>query len=313
MEANPMTDAESTPRKFIQFDLNTAAITDLATKFLKPEKLIPLLQEHNSVIIVAALWLTLHIRSWLSVLPLPIPSLATLPLVLLTLVSLSLITPARTLTGLAYHTYTEISSSITSLTQKILPAWLPRAIPIVLLFSITRAITILLVLAVSEILKKYRKGVVGVTEEADQAIHRAVSAAGKAGELVREAKGLEMQAMQLAAAVVDDDNETARATVTAAREVKTEVEGIVKEVEVLGAKVDKVRELAERAKAVAEEGDLELAEEMVVNVGKLVERAVQGGEKVREKLEGVRGRLWGLSLGESSGYCSFESECPRPT
>jgi len=148
---------------------------------------------------------------------------------------------------------------------------------------------------------KYRNGVARVTEEADQAIHRAVSAAEKAGEHIRETKGLEMQAMQLAAAVVDDDDEASRATVAAARAVKTEVEGMVKGVELLGVKVDKVRKLAERAKVAAEEGNLELTEEMVVNVGTLVERVVQGEEKVREKVEGVRGRLWGLSLGQDSG------------
>jgi hypothetical protein len=159
------------------------------------------------------------------------------------------------------------------------------------------------VLAVWEIVGKYRNGVARVTEEADLAIHRAVSAAEKAGEHVRETKGLEMQAMQLAAAVVDDadDDETSRATVAAARAVKTEVEGMVKEVELLGVKVDKVRKLAERAKVAAEEGNLELTEEMVVNVGTLVERVVQGEEKVREKVEELRGRLWRLSLGQDSG------------
>jgi hypothetical protein len=68
MEASPTTDAKPTPGKLIQFDLNTAAITDLATEFMKliqfdintaaitdlatefikPEKLTPLLQEHKS-------------------------------------------------------------------------------------------------------------------------------------------------------------------------------------------------------------------------------------------------------------------------
>ncbi len=48
MEANPTTDAKPTPGKFVQFGLNTAAITDLATEFLKPEKLTPFLQEHKS-------------------------------------------------------------------------------------------------------------------------------------------------------------------------------------------------------------------------------------------------------------------------
>lgn len=147
---------------------------------------------------------------------------------------------------------------------------------------------------------RYRNGVARVTEEADRAIHRALSAAEKAGEHVREAKALEMQAMQLAA--YDDDDETSRATVAAARDVKTEVEGMVKEMLVLGGlKVDKVRTLAERAKLVAEEGHFEFTDEMVLNVGKMVERVVQEEVKVREKVEGVRGRLWRLSLGDDSG------------
>lgn len=152
-------------------------------------------------------------------------------------------------------------------------------------------------------MRGYRNGVAGVTDEADQAIHRAVSAAERAGEHVREAKGLEMQAMQLAAAVVDDD-EMGRAFFAAAREVKTEVEGMVKEAGLLGAKVDKVRKLAGRAKVVAEEGDLELAREMVVNVGKLEGIVVQAKEMVKEKVEkveGLKGRLWKLSLGEGDG------------
>jgi len=161
---------------------------------------------------------------------------------------------------------------------------------------------LLLVLAVWEIVAKYRSGVAGATEGADQAIHRAVSAAEKAGEHVREAKGLELQAMQLAAAVVDDEDDDARsrATINAVREVKKEVEGMVEEVGGLGATVDKVRKQAEKAKVVAEEGDLELAGDMVVNVEKLLEKVVQGEKKVGEKVEVMRRKLWKMSLGHGS-------------
>jgi len=82
--------------------------------------------------------------------------------------------------------------------------------------------------------------------------------------------------------------------------VKMEVDGIVKEVEVLETKVDKARKLAENAKAAAEEGSLELTEDMIVNIGKLVDVVVQREKQVREKVEAVRARLWGLSLGKVS-------------
>jgi hypothetical protein len=238
----------------------------------------------------------------LSVLPL-IPSLTTLPIVLLIMVSLSQTASTRIPIGLAKHTYTEISSFITSLSKKMLPAWLPRVIPIVLLFPITRAVTLLFMLAAWEIMSEYRDGVTGITKDADQAINRAVSAAEKGDEHLREAKGLEMQAMQLAAAVMNNEK-TWKAIVAAAKELKTEVEGMEKDLRLFPAKVDKVRKLAERAKVVAEEGDLELAREIVVNVGRLEEMVVQVEEKVREKVDKVerlKGRLWNLSLGEASG------------
>ena len=41
-------DAQSTLGKYIQFDLNTGAIIDKATEYLKPEKLTALLEEHKS-------------------------------------------------------------------------------------------------------------------------------------------------------------------------------------------------------------------------------------------------------------------------
>ncbi|KAF2807334.1 uncharacterized protein BDZ99DRAFT_78979 [Mytilinidion resinicola] len=48
MEANPTTDAKPTPGKSIPFDLDTTAITNLATEFFKPEKLTPLLQKYTT-------------------------------------------------------------------------------------------------------------------------------------------------------------------------------------------------------------------------------------------------------------------------
>ncbi len=48
LEANPTTGTKSTLGKLVQFELNTAAVADLASDFLKPEKLSPILQEHKS-------------------------------------------------------------------------------------------------------------------------------------------------------------------------------------------------------------------------------------------------------------------------
>lgn len=161
---------------------------------------------------------------------------------------------------------------------------------------------LLLLLAVWEIVAKYRGGVALATGGADQAIHRAVSAAEKADEHVREARGLELQAMQLAAAVVDDEDDDvrSRATIDIARKVKNEVEEMVKEVGGLGAIVDKVKKLAEKAKVVAEKGDLKLAGDMVVNVEKLLEKLVQREKNVAGKVEMMRGKLWEISLVDGS-------------
>jgi len=51
VDTNPTTataDAQPTFGKYIQFDLNTGAIIDKATEYLKPEKLTALLEEHKS-------------------------------------------------------------------------------------------------------------------------------------------------------------------------------------------------------------------------------------------------------------------------
>ncbi|KAF2255945.1 hypothetical protein BU26DRAFT_557428 [Trematosphaeria pertusa] len=188
------------------------------------------------------------------------------------------------------------------MSKKNLPTWLPRAIPVVLLFPVTRAAMLLLVLAVWEIVAKYRSGVARATEGADDALRRAVAAAEKAGEHIREAKGLEWQAMQLAAAEVNQNRTVmSGATIRAAEGVKTEVEGMVKEARSLEATAEKVRKLVEKAKAVAEEGDLDTADEMVVNVEKLLAKVVRGEQEVGEKVEVLKGKLWKISLGHGSG------------
>ena len=227
--------------------------------------------------------------------------------------SLSLTTPTRTLTGVAHYASSEISSSITSLSNKILPDRLPHIVLIALIFPVGRAVTLLFLLGAWEIVSKYRDGVAGVAKEADEAVRRATSASETAREAVREAKGLGMQAVQLAAAANNNNNNNnysynrnnftsgAAAAIPAAREVKAEVEEMAKDTERLEAKVDKVKKLVERAKAVAEEGDLELAREMVTNAGTLIERVVRGETGATEKVEELKKRLWGLSLGECSG------------
>jgi hypothetical protein len=135
--------------------------------------------------------------------PPPIPSLATLPLFVIVLMSLSLTTSTRTFTSLVHYIYSEILST-TSVTKKRTSAWLPRALLILVLFLITRAAKLLVLLAVWELVGEYRNGVFRVTEEADRVMHCAVSASERAGEYIREARMLDMRAMQLAATVVDN-------------------------------------------------------------------------------------------------------------
>ncbi|KAE8449112.1 hypothetical protein EG329_008495 [Mollisiaceae sp. DMI_Dod_QoI] len=304
--ATHTTNTKSTPSKLIQINLNTPALTSLATSYLQPENLTPFLQEHKSGIIVATLWLTLHLRTWLSLLPLPLPTLTTLPLIILSLLSLSLSqsTSTPTLPGLLAYTYTSITTSLTLLTQeKILPAYFPRLLPILILFPLSRALALLSLFLAWTLVSKYHAGVLALNAAASQAIQHAEKALEKAHEQLREAKGWEMQAMQLAAAVLDDEDEDEdkKRKVGVVREVRGEVEGMMKEVEGLEGKVEKVRGLVGRAKGVAGGGDLELAGEMVGNVGRLVERVGQGGERVRERGGLVRERVWKLGLGEGEG------------
>ncbi|KAK7177415.1 hypothetical protein PSPO01_16537 [Paraphaeosphaeria sporulosa] len=101
--------------------------------------------------------------------------------------------------------------------------------------------------------------------------------------------------MQLAAY-----NESSTAVVDAAKHVKKEVEDLVKETAALWPVVGKVRQLAERAKAVAEEGDLKLAGKIVVNVRKLAARVVQEENEVKTKVEWLRERLWGMGLNQNT-------------
>jgi hypothetical protein len=49
-EASSHTETTSTLRKYIPFDLDTAAITESAAEYLDPEKLTPLLNEHKSLL-----------------------------------------------------------------------------------------------------------------------------------------------------------------------------------------------------------------------------------------------------------------------
>ena len=48
-EPTPTSSPPDSPRKFLQFELNTGAISELANEYVKPEKLTPLLEEHKSL------------------------------------------------------------------------------------------------------------------------------------------------------------------------------------------------------------------------------------------------------------------------
>ena len=101
---------------------------------------------------------------------------------------------------------------------------------------------------------------------------------------------------------LDDLDDSEREKVKVAREVKSEVESLVKDAGVLlDKKVDKALKVAERTKvAVREDGDVEFAREMICNLDKLVERAVVAEGEIAGRVVKVRERLWMVGLGEGS-------------
>ncbi|KAH6630998.1 hypothetical protein B0J18DRAFT_455111 [Chaetomium sp. MPI-SDFR-AT-0129] len=181
--------SKSTFQRLIPFDLDTSSITQTAAEFLKPKTLTPFLDEHKSGIIISLLWLSL--------IPLPFFLTFTTVLVALALAFPILHTLPRTLTGLAHHAHARISSSLTSLNNRVLPPWiLSRVLPIALLFPVLRAVKLLLALAAWEIVQTYRVGVTDAAGGADKAACRVGAAVAKAeGDSLREVRGLERVAM----------------------------------------------------------------------------------------------------------------------
>ncbi|KAK0643893.1 hypothetical protein B0T16DRAFT_459989 [Cercophora newfieldiana] len=296
--ATAETDSKSTLHRLIPFDLDTSAMTKKAAEFLKPETLTSFLDEHKSGIIVAILWLALHIRSWLSIIPLPFFLNFTTLLTALALAFPILHTLPRTVTGLAHHAHSSISASISALRNKVLPAWiLSRVLPTALLFPVARAVKLLLALAAWEMVRTYRIGVACAAEGADKAVSRAGAAAGKAEGGLWEAKSLERQAMQLVASSSSAADNAEVAVV--ARVVRAEVGGVGMDLQLLKRKAEKVRQMAERAKVVAEEGNAELAKEMMDDVVCMVESVEKMEEKLAGRVEAVKERLWGVVFVDS--------------
>lgn len=168
---------------------------------------------------------------------------------------------------------------------------------------------LLLALAVWNLVRTYREGVSEVAEEAGKAVQRAVLAAENARGLAREARGFDAQAMQMAAAAVHGDGEGPSAVISTAREVKGEVEGMAVDLAAAEEGVRKVRNLAERARVLAEEGDLAFATTVVVKVGKAAERVIEVEKRLKEKAEGMRQKLWDLSAEDRDGSGSRIEVC----
>jgi hypothetical protein len=184
---------------------------------------------------------------------------------------------------------------LSKLYRKTLPSWvLSHVVPVVVLFPLARAATLLLFLAGVGIARKYHAGVAKATRDADAAVRRAEDAFARAAEHARAARALEMQALQLAAA------DTSRVCVDSVRKIKAEAEQVVAEVAgPLRRKVEKVRTVAEGASAAARnDGDLGFSGEMLVNLDKLVARLVQAEGELGVKVEKARESLWKLTLRE---------------
>ncbi|KAL8366649.1 hypothetical protein RB595_010489 [Gaeumannomyces hyphopodioides] len=280
--------------------VDTAAIAEQATEFLKPEKLAPLLQEHKSgIAVVAAIWLAIYVRVWLAYL-LPFPDLRqTLSVAALALFLFLPLLPTHSsgnfINGLPRYFYTTLDTSLTRLYHRTLPPWLiTHVIPALLLLPLTRAVSLLLLLTVLGVARSYRTGTASVTAATDAAVRRAEAAAQRAAEYASAATALEMAALQLASSVGGERRlDAAKDVREKAGEVAQEVAGVVRR------RMDKVRQAAEGAKnAVREDGDLEFALEAVANLEGLLEGLVQAEEGIGRRVQAARENLWRASLGE---------------
>jgi hypothetical protein len=250
------------------------------------------------LIIVVVLWLALRIRNFIAVY-LITPGLLYQFLFLLGLVILGLTAPTRTISGLARLAYAEIGSSIASISQKVLPAWVSRAIVVAVLFPVTSA-WMLSALAIWELVRKYRQGVHEVTEKASKSVQRALLAADNANGHTREARGFEVQAMQIAAATDDDDDDSdSKAVFNAAKKVTLSVQQMVADLPLVHHRVEKVKQLADKARLLAEEGDFELAAMVAVNAEKAADQLIEAEKQLSEKSESARQRIWRFSVGEN--------------
>lgn len=216
-------------------------------------------------------------------------------LFLLALVVLGFTAPTRTISGLARLAYAEIRSAVEPLTQKILPAWLSRGIILAILFPVT-SVWLLSALAVWNLVTKYRRGVHEITEKTGKSVQRALLAADNANAHTRGATALEVQAMQITAAADDSDSEF-KYIINSAKHL---VQQMVADLPLVYHRVEKVKELADKARLLAEEGDFELAALVAVNTEKAVEQVIEAEQKLSEKSEITRKRLWHLTGRETS-------------
>jgi hypothetical protein len=265
-------------------------------------------------IFVAALWSMLRLRSWLSFLPFPFSwslglssnlVVTTLLYIVLTIALLSTHNPANdngsaiaTIKGLSHHFYNALTSAASHFTNKTYPRWLlTHVIPIIILFPLFRAITLLFVLAIYGILQSYRAGVSGITRDVNAALKRIDAITDNVREHCQTARGLEMQALQLVVGMDHTDADDCEKMIAAGK-TEGEVESVVREAQcLLGGKVEKARRLAERVfEVMREEGDLEFARDMVGNLDRIVERVVQAETELAARVEGVRKKLWKACL-----------------
>ncbi|KLU87920.1 hypothetical protein MAPG_06910 [Magnaporthiopsis poae ATCC 64411] len=123
-ETIPSAEEKSIPNGF---DIDAAAIPKEETEFMEPEKLTPLLQEHESgIAVAAALGLVILFRFWLAYL-LPIPglrqalSLAAVAVLFLPLLPAHGSGSGNLMDGLPRYFYTNLTNSLTKLQDRTLP------------------------------------------------------------------------------------------------------------------------------------------------------------------------------------------------
>lgn len=185
-----------------------------------------------------------------------------------------------------------------------LTSQIPLLVLVILLFPPSRALSLLYLSAVFSLTKSYFANISEITSQVSTSLDRVASVTTSAREHIVAARTLEMHALLMVSCGMDlddlDDNE--REKVKVAKEVKCEVESLVRDAGVLlDKKVDKALKVAERTKgAVREDGDVEFAREMICNLDKLVERAVVAEGEIAGRVMKVREKLWMVGLGEGS-------------